>query len=93
VQPLPEAPAQQAEEHWAQLGLADEQQDLQGSQPGLFRTLLDETRGLVEQQAELWLERLVPSDVRVHLRASQREQLLALRAWLDMAIQRIDQSE
>jgi hypothetical protein len=31
--------------------------------------------------------------VRAHLRASQREQLLALRAWLDVAIQRIEQSE
>ena len=93
VQPPPEEPARQAEEQRARLGLADEQQDLQGSQPGLFRTLLDETRGLVEQQAEHWLERLVPPDVRAHLRASQREQLLALRAWLDVAIQRIEQSE
>jgi hypothetical protein len=55
--------------------------------------LLDETRGLVEQQAEQWLERMVPSEVRAHLRASQREQLLALRAWLDVAIQRIEQPE
>jgi hypothetical protein len=39
------------------------------------------------------LERMVPSEVRAHLRASQREQLLALRAWLDVAIQRIEQSE
>ena len=93
VQPPPEEPARQAEEQWARLGPTEEQQDIQGFQPGLFRTLLDETRGLVEQQAEQWLERLVPSEVRTHLRASQREQLLALRAWLDIAIQRIEQSE
>jgi hypothetical protein len=47
----------------------------------------------VEQQAEQWLERVVPSEVRAHLRASQREQLLALRAWVDAAIERIEQSE
>jgi hypothetical protein len=93
VQPPPEEPAEQAEEQQVRLGLADEQQDLHGAQPGLFRMLLDETRGLAEQQAEQWLERLVPSEVRAHLRASQREQLLALRAWLDVAIQRIEQSE
>jgi hypothetical protein len=39
------------------------------------------------------LERMVPSEVRAHLRASQREQLLALRAWLDAAIQRTEPSE
>jgi hypothetical protein len=39
------------------------------------------------------LERMVPSEVRAHLRASQREQLLALRAWLDVAIQRTEQAE
>ena len=93
VQPPPEEPAQQAEEQRARLGPTEEQQAIQGIQPGLFRTLLYETRGLVEQHAEQWLERIVPSEVRAHLRASQREQLLALRAWLDVAIQRIEQSE
>ena len=39
------------------------------------------------------LERMVPSEVRAHLRASQREQLLALRAWLDVAIKRTEPSE
>ena len=39
------------------------------------------------------LERMVPSEVRAHLRASQREQLLALRAWLDAAIQRTEPPE
>ena len=93
MQPLPEEPAQQVEEQRARLGPTEEQQDIQGFQLALFRTLLDETRGLVDQQAEQWLERLVPSEVRAHLRASQREQLLALRAWLDVAIQRIEQPE
>jgi hypothetical protein len=36
---------------------------------------------------------MVPSEVRAHLRASQREQLLALRAWLDVAIERTEQAE
>jgi hypothetical protein len=89
----PEEPAQQAEEQSVHLGPAEGQQAIQRLQPGLFRTLLDETWGLVEQQGEQWLERMVPSEVRAHLRASQREQLLALRAWLDVAIQRIEQSE
>jgi hypothetical protein len=93
VQPPPEEPAQQAEEQRARLGATEEQQAIQGIQPGLFRTLLYETRGLVEQQAGQWLERMLPSEVRAHLRASQREQLLALRAWLDVAIQHIEQSE
>jgi hypothetical protein len=92
VQPPPEEPAQQAEPQ-VELGPAEEQQAIQGIELGLFRTLLYEARGLVEQHAEQWLERIVPSEVRAHLRASQREQLLALRAWLDVAIQRIEQSE
>jgi hypothetical protein len=36
---------------------------------------------------------MVPSEVRAHLRASQREQLLALRAWLDVAIKRTEPSK
>ena len=46
-----------------------------------------------ESRPRAILERMVPSEVRAHLRASQREQLLALRAWLDVAITRIEQSE
>jgi hypothetical protein len=46
-----------------------------------------------ERRPQAILERMVPSEVRAHLRASQREQLLALRAWLDVAIQRTEQSE
>jgi hypothetical protein len=37
--------------------------------------------------------RMVPPEVRAHLRASQRERLLALRAWLDVAIKRTEQAE
>lgn len=37
-------------------------------------------------------ERLVPPEVRTHLRAAQRERLLALRAWIDAALTRAEQS-
>jgi hypothetical protein len=47
----------------------------------------------IESRPRALLERMVPSDVRAHLRASQREQLLALRAWLDVAIKRTEPSE
>jgi hypothetical protein len=42
--------------------------------------------------AEL-LDRLVPSEVRQHLRAARREQLLAARAWIDVIINRMDEAE
>ena len=47
----------------------------------------------IERRPRALLARMVPSEVRAHLRASQREQLLALRAWLDAAIQRTEPSE
>ena len=50
-------------------------------------------RERIESRPRGLLERMVPQEVRAHLRASQREQLLALRAWLDVAIQRIEPSE
>jgi hypothetical protein len=49
--------------------------------------------GRIERRPRALLERMVPTEVRAHLRASQREQLLALRAWLDAAIQRTEQAE
>ena len=49
--------------------------------------------GRIERRPRALLERMVPSEVRAHLRASQREQLLALRAWLDVAIKRTEPSE
>ena len=36
------------------------------------------------------LRELVPSDVRMHMRAAQRERLLAARAYLDRAITRLN---
>lgn len=36
--------------------------------------------------------RLVPPEVRQHLRAARREQLLAARAWLDAMINQLDES-
>ena len=34
---------------------------------------------------------LVPSEVRTHLRAAQRERLLAVRAYIDRAIARVEE--
>ncbi len=39
------------------------------------------------------IERLVPTEVRQHLRASQREQLLAMRAYVDRVISRIEEED
>jgi hypothetical protein len=36
------------------------------------------------------LREIVPPDVRVHMRAAQRERLLAMRAYLDRVITRFD---
>jgi hypothetical protein len=36
-------------------------------------------------------QRLVPPEVRTHLRAARKERLLALRAWVDVAIARADE--
>jgi hypothetical protein len=37
------------------------------------------------------VERLVPPEVRSHLRAAQRERLLAVRAWIDAAIKHTEE--
>src|SRR5919108_3525033 len=69
--------------------LEERLRDLQERYEGRPQAML----GRIESQPRALLERMVPSEVRAHLRASQREQLLALRAWLDLAIQRTEQSE
>lgn len=51
---------------------------------------LDALRRQQAQQPRAMLQRLVPSEVRGHLRAARREQLLALRAWVDAAIGRTE---
>ncbi len=38
-------------------------------------------------------ERVLPSDARSHLRASWREQLLAMRVFVDRAIERVGRGE
>ena len=38
------------------------------------------------------LQRMVPPEVRTHLRAAQRERLLAARAWIDVAIKRTEET-
>ncbi|MND01456.1 hypothetical protein D3C83_204570 [compost metagenome] len=40
-----------------------------------------------------WLQRLVPSDVREHLVAAQRENMLAARAYLDRMIDGLELAE
>jgi hypothetical protein len=39
------------------------------------------------------LEDMFPEDFRTHMRAAQREQLLAMRSLIDAAIERIDRPE
>jgi hypothetical protein len=69
--------------------LEERLRDLQDLYEGRPRAVL----GRIQRRPRALLERMVPSEVRAHLRASQREQLLALRAWLDAAIQRTEQAE
>jgi hypothetical protein len=40
-----------------------------------------------------WMQKLVPSDVRGHLAAAQRENMLAVRAYLDRMIGGLEQGE
>lgn len=65
-------------------------------------TLEERLRQLEERLSELQerearrprarLERMVPPEVRTHLRAAQRERLLAVRAWVDAAIKRTEEA-
>lgn len=51
-------------------------------------------RELQEREARrprAMLERMVPPEVRAHLRAAQRERLLAVRALIDVAIKRTEE--
>jgi len=45
-----------------------------------------------EQGIEKMFRTLVPEDVRVHMRAAQKEQLLAVRSMLDHWIERAERS-
>jgi hypothetical protein len=40
-----------------------------------------------------WLQDAMPEDFKTHMRAAQREQLLAMRSLIDAALERIDQRE
>ncbi len=59
------------------------------------RRLEDQVRELRQREA-LWpgslVRLLLPSEVRKHLRAAQRERLLAVRALIDAAIQRTEEA-
>ena len=59
------------------------------------RRLEDEVRELRQREA-LWpgsvVRRLLPPEARKHLRAAQRERLLAVRALIDAAIQRTEET-
>lgn len=58
----------------------------------LLEERLQDLQARYERRPRAVLERMVPPEVRVHLRASQRERLLALRAWLDVAIKRTEEA-
>ncbi len=53
--------------------------------------LEEELRELQYRQPLALYQRLVPPEVRTHLRAARKERLLALRAWVDVAIARADE--
>ena len=58
-----------------------------------LRRLEEQLRELQEREARrphTLLEQMVPPEVRKHLRAAQRERLLAVRAWIDAAIKRTE---
>lgn len=60
-----------------------------------LQALEEQLRQMRQSQARrpaAMYERLVPPEVRTHLRAAQRERLLALRAWIDVALTRAEQS-
>jgi hypothetical protein len=59
----------------------------------LLEERLRDLQDRYESRPQAMLRRMVPPEVRTHLRAAQRERLLALRAWLDVAITRTEQSE
>ena len=59
-----------------------------------LRRLEEQLRELQEREAQrprALLESMVPPEVRRHLRAAQRERLLAVRAWIDAAIKRTEE--
>ena len=59
-----------------------------------LRRLEEQLHELQEREARrpgALLERMVPPEVRTHLRAAQRERLLAVRAWIDVAIKRTEE--
>ena len=55
------------------------------------RKMEEQLRELQAQQPGALSRRLVPPDVRMHLRAARKERLLALRAWIDAAIARTEE--
>jgi hypothetical protein len=58
----------------------------------LLEERLRDLQDKYDRRPRAMFERMVPPEVRAHLRASQRERLLALRAWLDVAIKRTEES-
>lgn len=67
----------------------------QGELEERLREVESRLRELQEREARrprAMLERMVPPEVRAHLRAAQRERLLAARAWIDVAIKRTEEA-
>lgn len=46
-----------------------------------------------ERPLRSMIESLLPSDARSHMRAAQKEQLLAMRCFLDQWIEKVDESK
>lgn len=60
-----------------------------------LRVMEERLREMQEREARrprALVGRMVPPEVRTHLRAAQRERLLAARAWIDVAIKRAEEA-
>lgn len=68
------------------------------AQPNLderLRALEDRVRELQEREARrprALLERMLPAEARQHIKAAQRERLLAMRAMVDAALKRTEEN-
>ena len=69
-------------------------QDMQARIAELEERLADlERRARGEKRVRGLIQELIPAEVRTHLKAARREQLMAARSFLDHWIERIDRKE
>lgn len=69
------------------MGEPEREKDLEAR----LRKMEEQLRELQARQPSALYQRLVPPEVRAHLRAARKERLLAVRAWIDAAIAHTDE--